>query len=249
MSRTHAQSPNSPITTTPLQSLRSASRTDDVTMNLSRLARNHHATVVWDHPGPAIWLGWIASNRKGAGAEAMRKLTAAADQMHVLLRCVTDPDDRGFERLAAFYERFGFQRDPAGGDIMERAPKAIVPKRLYKWVIARDWQKYDADVLPAKRWKRYVEPLGKLVTGNSFTDEQHLRRWRLPEHDLLIILETAGLPNAIWPQNGSRAHLQTLAHTQKNCDPMAYLLESTEIDEFFVQGSIRPLSAHVTRSL
>jgi len=121
-----------------------------------------------------------------------------------------------------------------------------IPPILYKWVKSSEWQKYiDANVLPAKRWKRYIEQLDTVVTGNSFTDKKHASKWKLPEYDLLVALRTATLPNRIWPQNGNRSHLQTLGKTKANFDPSAYTFESTEVDEYFIEGPIRNISSHL----
>jgi hypothetical protein len=120
------------------------------------------------------------------------------------------------------------------------------PTHLYKWVNSVEWQKYlRENKLPAKRWKRFVEPLGKIVTGNSFTDKSHINRWKLPEYDLLVTLKTSGLPNRIWPQNGNRSHLQTLGMLKPNFDPKAYMHESEEVDEFFVEGPILNLRSNL----
>lgn len=100
--------------------LRTACQTQGVEIALSRLKKNEHAAAVWDHDGPEIWIQWIESFRKGAGAEALRKLTAAADASGSLLRLALD--DNGSGKLAGFYAQFGFVRDHAGGDICERIP-------------------------------------------------------------------------------------------------------------------------------
>ncbi|MBQ69652.1 hypothetical protein CL689_06295 [Candidatus Saccharibacteria bacterium] len=97
-----------------------ACRTDDVVIKLEPLLKDQNAVLVFGHKGPQIWIDWIESNRRGAGAEALSKLTLAADAENAILRCYVDGDIGG--GLFKFYERFGFVRDPAGGEIMERPP-------------------------------------------------------------------------------------------------------------------------------
>ena len=108
-----------------LAELRSAAETNGVVMKLSRLKKNEHAAAYWDHDGPEVWVKWLESSRKGAGAEAMSKLVAAADKTNTLLRANV-ADDNGSGGLFRYYERFGFERDPAGGDIIERPPVPLV---------------------------------------------------------------------------------------------------------------------------
>lgn len=101
--------------------LRAAVKTDGVTMVLSVLKKNGHAASFWDHDGPEVWIQWLESSIKGAGAVAMRKLIAAADKTNTMLRgSVTD--DYGNGKLFDYYKSFGFVVDPAGGEIMERQP-------------------------------------------------------------------------------------------------------------------------------
>lgn len=58
---------------------------------------------------------------QGAGSEAMRQLTRAADRNGVNLMLIPAGDEAKRERLADFYGRFGFQQD---GDVMRRAAAA-----------------------------------------------------------------------------------------------------------------------------
>lgn len=114
-----------------------------------------------------------------------------------------------------------------------------VPPFLFKWTSNKDFaETRRRDVMRPRRWTRFVEATGRLETGNSFTDLNHLKRWRLPEHDLLLVLDTSRLPNGVYPMNGNREHLRTLGLTKSYFDATAYLHESTEIDEFFVSGRI-----------
>lgn len=103
--------------------LRKAAKTDDVKILLHRSKRNHHACACWDHDGPEVWIEWLESSRKGAGAEAMHKLMTAADETNTLIR--GSMDDDGTNRLEGYYAQFGFVRDPAGGDTIERLPKPL----------------------------------------------------------------------------------------------------------------------------
>lgn len=105
-----------------LDDLRRAAKTDGVKIQICKLGKNDHAAQYWDHDGPEVWLSWIESRVKGAGAVALRKLVDAADRHNVMLRAALDDDGSG--RLKAYYAQFGFQLDPAGGDIIERPPVA-----------------------------------------------------------------------------------------------------------------------------
>ena len=104
--------------------------TDGVTLDVAPLTQDENAAQFFGHAGPEVWLDWISASRKGAGAEAMSKLVGEADRTNTLLRL--SPDDDGSGKLFDYYSRFGFQRDPAGGDIMERLPSGGLlskPKR------------------------------------------------------------------------------------------------------------------------
>ena len=105
--------------------LRAAVETDGVAMVLKVLKKNGHAATFWGHDGPEVWIQWLESSIKGAGAVAMRKLIEAADQTNTLLRgSVTDDD--GTCKLFDYYKRFGFVVDPAGGEIIERSPNVTL---------------------------------------------------------------------------------------------------------------------------
>lgn len=97
-----------------------AAKTAGVTIKLGSLEPDQHAADHWNHDGPEVWLEWIESRKKGAGAEAMRKLVAEADATNTLIR--GSLDDNGSGKLEAYYRQFGFTRDSAGGDIIERPP-------------------------------------------------------------------------------------------------------------------------------
>lgn len=104
-----------------LSRLKAAAETSSVDIEISLLKKNKHATTYFNHPGPEAWIGWIESTSKGAGAECLRKLVDEADRSNAMLRLCVDGDEGG--GLYAYYEQFGFERDPAGGEIMERPPR------------------------------------------------------------------------------------------------------------------------------
>lgn len=104
-----------------IKQLRQAAKTPGVKMKLHPLQPNEQAVQLWDHEGPEVWLEWIESQRKGAGAEAMRKLTEEADRTNTALRLY--PDDNGSGKLHDYYRQFGFETDPHGGENWERPPR------------------------------------------------------------------------------------------------------------------------------
>lgn len=57
---------------------------------------------------------------KGAGGRALQALIEEADRQGALIRLYVDYAE---ERLFGYYAQFGFEHDPAGGEIMERLPK------------------------------------------------------------------------------------------------------------------------------
>jgi hypothetical protein len=97
--------------------------TPDVTTELIGIPASRYQIRDMPKGAQAVWLEWIESGRKGAGAEALKKLSTAADRDNLVLRLSPDNPD-----LVPYYERFGFQRDPAGGEIMERMPAAPPPR-------------------------------------------------------------------------------------------------------------------------
>jgi hypothetical protein len=113
-----------------LEEMRAAAKTDGVKLQICKLAKNGNAVEHWDHDGPEVWIQWIESEVKGAGAVAMRKLVEVADRHNVMLRAMLDDDGRG--KLAGYYAQFGFQIDPAGGDIIERPPVPLAEVSAFR---------------------------------------------------------------------------------------------------------------------
>lgn len=127
-------------------------------------------------------------------------------------------------------------------DLFESS-RVKIPSILYKATTDAAWkmmQKRKA-IFP-RGWKHYIESVDKMVAGNSFTDKKHLKKWTLPDSDVILSLDVSKLTNDIYPINGNRTYLQTKGRTSSVFDPTAYQDESEEIDEFFVAGKI-PLSA------
>lgn len=112
-----------------LAALRRAARRPGVEIKLAALAADRHACRYVGHPGPEVWLDSIerTSDEKGAGAQALKALVEEADRQGALIRLYVDYAD---ERLFDYYAQFGFERDPAGGEIMERPPKEKPAPRL-----------------------------------------------------------------------------------------------------------------------
>lgn len=112
-----------------LTALRRAARRPGVEIKLAALAADRHACRYVGHPGPEVWLDSIerTSDEKGAGAQALKALVEEADRQGALIRLYVDCSDA---RLFDYYARFGFERDPAGGKIMERLPKEKPAPRL-----------------------------------------------------------------------------------------------------------------------
>lgn len=112
-----------------LTALRRAARRLGVEIKLAALAADRHACRYVGHPGPEVWLDSIerTSDEKGAGAQALKALVEEADRQGALIRLYVDYAD---ERLFDYYAQFGFERDPAGGKIMERLPKEKPAPRL-----------------------------------------------------------------------------------------------------------------------
>jgi hypothetical protein len=104
-----------------LTRLRRAAQSELVQIEISLLKKNKHAADYFDHKGPEVWIGWLESSLKGSGAKVMQSLANEADATKTLLRLSVDGDVDG--GLYSYYERFGFERDPAGGEIMERPPR------------------------------------------------------------------------------------------------------------------------------
>lgn len=112
-----------------LTALRRAARRPGVEIKLAALAADRHACRYVGHPGPEVWLDSIerTSDEKGAGAQALKALVEEADRQGALIRLYVDYAD---ERLFDYYAQFGFERDQAGGKIMERLPKEKPAPRL-----------------------------------------------------------------------------------------------------------------------
>lgn len=105
-----------------MTALRRAARRPGIEIKLAALAADRHACRYVGHPGPEVWLDSIerTSDEKGAGAQVLKALVEEADCHGALIRLYVDYAD---ERLFDYYAQFGFERDPAGGEIMERLPK------------------------------------------------------------------------------------------------------------------------------
>jgi hypothetical protein len=92
----------------------------DVTLCLAPLKPDQHACSLWGHRGPEVWIDWIEATQAGDGRAVMARLCRVADDSNVLLRGSVDGHREG--ALYRYYRSFGFVRDPAGSEIMERAP-------------------------------------------------------------------------------------------------------------------------------
>jgi hypothetical protein len=110
-----------------IKHLRAACSTPGVETRLYFLAPDQHATVFFGHHGDEVWLDWIHSQKPGQGAVYLEKLTREAERLNVVVRLQCDDDGTG--KLASYYERFGFYRDPAGGLVMERVPSTAALRR------------------------------------------------------------------------------------------------------------------------
>lgn len=96
-------------------------RVPGVELKLHPLQGDQHACATFGFAGPQVWIQWLQASIPGAGAVTMQKLVDLCDRLGILLRLHCD--DAGSDLLYAYYERFGFLRDPAGGEIMERLPR------------------------------------------------------------------------------------------------------------------------------
>lgn len=125
--------------------------------------------------------------------------------------------------------------------------KSSVPKYLYKWVNGKQFQKYlDAKKLPVKRnYAHYIDSVGKLVPGNSFTDEEHIARWT---GDTLIRIDATKISNKIYPIPGHKTFLKTKGMTDNNYDPNAWEFESNEIDEYWIAGTLDLSTAEIIQT-
>ncbi|MDZ4130014.1 MAG: hypothetical protein U1E02_38480, partial [Hydrogenophaga sp.] len=118
-----------------LRTLRSACRLEGFEIELSLLKPDQYAMSYFGHAefgGAEVWISWIESSVPGRGFEAMRRLCQAADDHDVVLRL--SPEDHGSGKLIALYERLGFERDPAGGENMERVPQLSRERALRQWL-------------------------------------------------------------------------------------------------------------------
>lgn len=95
-----------------------------ISILFSLLKHDEHACQYFDHNGPEIWLEWIerTGGKKGDGRRALEAILAVADEKNVLVRLFADD-----EALFEYYASLGFERDPAGGEIMERLPGRSAP--------------------------------------------------------------------------------------------------------------------------
>lgn len=122
----------------------------------------------------------------------------------------------------------------------------VNPEYLYKWVDLKQFQKYlDSKKLPVKRnYAHYIETEGKMIPGNSFTDEDHLNNWTGKN---LIKIPTNSITNKIYPIAGNKTHLRTMGMTNPDYDPNSWEFESDEIDEYWIAGTIDLSQAEVVK--
>jgi hypothetical protein len=77
-----------------------------------------------DLEGPSLYLKWIenASGYRGAAADALTRLLIMADEVRLpVVLSIVDDD----AQLRAYYTRFGFESDPAGGEVMCRPASVL----------------------------------------------------------------------------------------------------------------------------
>lgn len=104
------------------------------------------------------------------------------------------------------------------------AEKALVALRL--------------DRLQSRRWKHFIESAQRMVQGSSWSFDPN--RWSA-DNPVCLVIDACKLPNQRFSINGHRVFLQTQGMVQANFDPNAYLFESTDPDEEFVEGSVMNL--------
>lgn len=120
------------------------------------------------------------------------------------------------------------------------------PDVLYKWMSEKNYNRIiQTNKIPVKRWAHFIESENRFIKGNSFSDEENHNKWKLPEYSHLLKIKTANLPNKIFPINGNRTYLLTQGLTNNNFDPNVYKDESTDIDEYFIEGIIMNISSIV----
>jgi hypothetical protein len=97
-----------------------------------------------------------------------------------------------------------------------------------------------------KHWVHYIPAAKEFLRGNSFTDKAHINQWK---GNLVIIIDTNKLSpdNKIFPINGNRIYLLTQGLINKDFDPEAYKLESEEINEYFITGTINLQKAMIKK--
>lgn len=118
-----------------LAQIEAACQVPGVEMEISICPSDSQATAYFGHAkrgGIEIWLGWIESTIPGNGARAMQTLVELADEHDIVIRACVDDDGSG--KLTPYYERFGFYRDPAGGDIVERVPFPSQREAIRQWM-------------------------------------------------------------------------------------------------------------------
>lgn len=92
--------------------------------------------------------------------------------------------------------------------------------------------------LPARRWTHFLEAHERFARGTSWG--LNAVRWK-GDHPVCLVIDDDGLPNAKHHIAANRTHLLTQGQINPVFDPACWKLESTEVDEVFIEGKIKDL--------
>ena len=112
---------------------------------------------------------------------------------------------------------------------------------IYHWTsLEKALTALNSDRLQARRWQHWIEAEGKMISGTSWS----LNPWKwAAEYPVCLVADRDRIANCIHSINGSRTFWQTKGMIDSLYDSNAYLLEPSDPDEEFVEGTIRELSS------
>jgi len=114
---------------------------------------------------------------------------------------------------------------------------------IYHWTtIGKAKTALRRDMLRARPWAHYIEAKKEMVHGTSWSRDPE--KWR-KDNQICLVMAKDDVINPIYSIPGSRTFWLTKGMTDSSADPKAYMLESEEIDEEFIKGTLTGLAARL----
>lgn len=116
---------------------------------------------------------------------------------------------------------------------------------IYHWTTLRTAiLALTTDGLPARRWAHFLEAQDRFARGTSWGLDPY--RWKA-DHSICLVIDDEAVTNTKHHVAGHRTYLLTQGKVNPVFDSDCWKLESTEVDEVFIEGKIRGLAIALSK--